>query len=161
MSLENARAHLAKYGLDGEIRSFSVSSATVPLAAAALGVEEARIAKTLSLHVGTELMLLVCAGDARIHNQKFKFRFSAKPRMLSPDEVESLIGHEIGGVCPFGVKEGVRIYLDNSLLRFESVFPACGESNNAIELSPNELFRVSGALEWVDVCKLPGEDTAF
>ena len=161
MSVENAKAYLQGYGLAEKIQTFAVSSATVELAAAALGVAGERIAKTLSLYAGERVLLIVCAGDARLHNQKFKFRFSAKPKMLAPEELEAKIGHQIGGICPFGVREGVEIYLDQSLLRFETVFPACGEANNAIELSPKELFEVSGAREWIDVCKLPGDDPAF
>ena len=161
VSVENARTHLQAYGLAANIQTFAVSSATVELAAAALGVEGARIAKTLSLYAGDKVLLVVCAGDARLHNQKFKFRFSAKPKMLSPEELEEKIGHQMGGVCPFGVKDGVEIYLDQSLLRFETVFPACGEANNAIELTPQRLFEVAKAREWVDVCKIPGEDAAF
>ena len=155
MSLENARAHLLEYGLDRKIRSFPVSSATVPLAAIALGVEEARIAKTLALHVGDTVMLLVCAGDARLHNQKFKFRFSAKPRMLTSEETEVLIGHRIGGVCPFGIKAGVQVYLDESLRRFTTVYPAAGSPSSAVKLTLDELETAARPLGWVDVCKLP------
>ncbi len=161
VSVDNAKTHLQAFGLAEKIQTFAVSSATVELAAAALGVAGERIAKTLSIYAGERVLLIVCAGDARLHNRKFKFRFSAKPKMLSAEELEEKVGHQIGGVCPFGVREGVEVYLDQSLLRFETVFPACGEANNAIELTPKRLFEVAGAKEWVDVCKLPGEDPAF
>ncbi len=155
MSIERAREHLRKFGVDGRIRELQTSSATVELAAAALGCDSRRIAKTLSFHVGDNVVLIVAAGDARIDNPKYKARFGTKAKMLAPQEAPELIGHAVGGVCPFGVKDGVEIYLDESLKRFETVFPACGSSNSAIELTLQELIEYSGSLGWVDVCKLP------
>ena len=134
---------------------FDVSSATVDLAAKAIGVEGARIAKTLSFKTPEGCLLIVAAGDARIDNHKFKETFHMKARMLTADEVLELVGHPVGGVCPFGCKEGVPVYLDESLRRFETVFPAVGSANSAIELNLDELFRYAKALAWVDVCKLP------
>ncbi|MBR1497011.1 MAG: YbaK/EbsC family protein [Oscillospiraceae bacterium] len=155
MSIEAAKAHLARYGLAEKVREFEVSSATVALAALALGVEEARIAKTLSFRRGEGCILVVAAGDARIDNRKFRDRFQCKAKMPAPEEAAELVGHAVGGVCPFGVREGVEVFLDVSLRRFDTVFPAAGSSNSAIELSPEELFRCAGAADWVDVCKLP------
>ena len=155
MSIERAREHLRKFGVDGRIRELQTSSATVELAAAALGCDSRRIAKTLSFHVGDNVVLIVAAGDARIDNPKYKARFGTKAKMLAPQEAPELIGHAVGGVCPFGVKDGVEIYLDESLKRFETAFPACGSSNSAIELTLQELIEYSGSLGWVDVCKLP------
>ena len=136
------------------ILEFETSSATVALAAAALGCEEARIAKTLSFHVGDRVVLIVAAGDARIDNAKYKAEFGQKAKMLAYDEAEPLIGHAVGGVCPFAVNDGVDVYLDASLCRFETVFPACGSANSAIELTPAELEKYASPLSWVDVCKL-------
>ena len=151
MSIERAREHLRKFGADSRIRELQTSSATVELAAAALGCDSRRIAKTLSFHVGDNVVLIVAAGDARIDNPKYKARFGTKAKMLTPQEAPELIGHAVGGVCPFGVKDGVEIYLDESLKRFETVFPACGSSNSAIELTLQELIEYSGSLGWVDV----------
>lgn len=155
MSLERVRAFLRPLGLEGRIREFDMSSATVPLAARALGVAEMRIAKTLSFQ-GTDggALLVVCAGDARIDNPKFKAAFGAKARMLSQEEALRQTGFAPGGVCPFALKEGVRLYLDQSLKRFDTVYPAAGSASSAVELSPTELERVSGG-QWVDVCRLP------
>ena len=153
MSMEKARKHLAAFSADGRILEFRVSSATVELAAEAAGCEPARIAKTLSFHTENGPILIVAAGDAKVDNQKYKARFSCKAKMLSADEVEPSIGHAVGGVCPFGVNDGVTVYLDQSLRRFETVFPACGTSNSAIELTIGELERFSGFADWVDVCK--------
>ena len=153
MSIERARAHLAQFGLAERIREFDESSATVELAAAAVGVEPARIAKTLSFMVGETPTLILFAGDARINNQAFKATFHTKPKMLSAEQAAELVGHAVGGVCPFGVNEGVDVFLDESLRRFETVWPATGSSNSAIELSCDELERVSGARGWVDVGK--------
>ena len=122
-------------------------------AAQAIGCEEGQIAKTLSFHVGDDVVLVVAAGDTKIDNQKFKARFATKAKMLSFDEVEGLVGHAVGGVCPFGVNDGVVTYLDVSLKRFETVYPACGSSNSAIELTPDELEKVSDCSGWIDVCK--------
>ena len=155
MSMERARAHLEKYGLAERIREFEVSSATVALAAEALGTEERKIAKTLSFSLGESAILVVAAGDAKIDNRKFKDLFGFKAKMLSHEEAVELVGHAVGGVCPFAVKEGVKVYTDVSLRRFSTVFPAAGSSSSAIELTCDELFEYSNAEEWVDVCKLP------
>ena len=155
MSIEKARAHLAQFGADGRILEFDVSSATVELAAHALGVEPARIAKTLSFKAGDGAVLVVAAGDARVDNRKFKDRFGMKAKMLTADEVLALVGHPVGGVCPFGINDGVPVYLDENLRRFETVFPAVGSGNSAIELTLDELYTFSKAADWVDVCKLP------
>ena len=153
MSIEKARAHLAKHGLEDRIQEFTVSSATVALAAEALGCEPARIAKSLSFEKGEGAILVIAAGDARIDNAKFKQRFGMKAKMLSAEKVEPLIGHGVGGVCPFGVNEGVEIYLDESLRRFETVYPAAGTPSSAVHLTLEELERASEAIDWVDVCK--------
>ena len=153
MSIERARAHLSKYNMQNRIREFDVSSATVELAAAALGVEGARIVKTLSYLVDGNAILVAAAGDIRVDNRKFKDTFHAKAKMLTPDEALSLIGHAVGGVCPFAVNPGVSVYLDESLKRFETVFPACGSSNSAIELTSPELEQYSGFTSWVCVTK--------
>jgi prolyl-tRNA editing enzyme YbaK/EbsC (Cys-tRNA(Pro) deacylase) len=153
MSVESVREYLKKFGADGKVMEFDVSSATVELAAQAVGVEPARIAKTLSFKKGDGCILIVTAGDAKIDNPKFKQFFSMKATMPSPEEVLELVGHPVGGVCPFGIKEGVPVYLDISMKRFETVFPACGSGSSAIELTCDELFEYSGAREWIDVCK--------
>jgi len=153
MSIERARAHLKKHGLEERIQEFTVSSATVALAAQALHCEPARIAKSLSFEKGESAILVIAAGDARIDNPKFKQRFGMKAKMLSAEKVEPLIGHGVGGVCPFGVNEGVEIYLDESLRRFETVYPAAGTPSSAVHLSLSELERASEALGWVDVTK--------
>ena len=154
MSIEKGRAYFRSLGMEERVREFDVSSATVDLAAQALGVEGARIAKTLSFRTEDGCMLLLAAGDARIDNKKFRDKFHFKARMLSAEEVPELVGHPVGGVCPFGCKEGIPVYLDRSLERFETVFPAVGSPSSAIELNLEELFRFSRAIEWVDVCKL-------
>ncbi len=154
MSIERARAHLSKWNAENRIREFEVSSATVELAALALGVDEARIAKTLSFKVHDEPVLIVMAGDARLDNAKFKAQFGTKAKMLAGPEVEPLIGHGVGGVCPFGVNPGVAVYLDRSLQRFDTVFPAAGTGNSAVELTCGELETISGGA-WIDVGKLP------
>ena len=141
--------------MEDRVLEFDVSSATVELAARAVGVEGARIAKTLSLKTPDGCMLILAAGDARIDNHKFKDTFHMKAKMLSADEVLELVGHPVGGVCPFGCNEGIPVYLDDSLKRFETVFPAVGSANSAIELNLDELFRYANALAWIDVCKLP------
>lgn len=153
MAFDIAKKHLEELGLDAGIQTFDVSSATVELAAMAVGCEPARIAKTLSFLVEGSPVLIVAAGDAKVDNQKYKAQFKTKAKMLSPEEVTSLVGHSVGGVCPFGVKEGVKVYLDESLKRFEEVYPACGSANSAVRLSIPELEQASGYLEWVDVCK--------
>lgn len=153
MSIERARAHLAKYGLEDRIRELTVSSATVALAAEALGCEPARIAKTLSFENGEGAILIIAAGDARIDNAKFKHRFGMKAHMLSAERVEPLIGHGVGGVCPFGIHEGIPVYLDESLKRFDIVYPAAGTAASAVMLTLSELERASEADGWVDVTK--------
>lgn len=153
MSLERAKNHLDKYGVADRIQLFDVSSATVALAAEALGVEEDRIAKTLSFRDGEGAFLIVLSGNARLDNRKFKDRFQMKARMLSAEDCEELIGHAIGGVCPFGVNENIPVYLDTSLQKHTTIFPATGTANSAIELTLEELFKVSEAIEWVTVSK--------
>ena len=153
MSIEKVKAYFAALGMEDRVLEFPVSSATVELAAAALGCEPCRIAKTLSFSVGGAPILIVTAGDVKINNAAYKARFGAKAKMLTPDEAVSLIGHAVGGVCPFAVNEGVTVYLDESLRRFETVFPACGSGNSAIELTIPELEKYSGYADWVDVCK--------
>ncbi len=155
MSLEKARECLRRFGAEERILEFDVSSATVDLAAAALGVDGARIAKTLSFKKEDGCLLVVAAGDARIDNRKFKDTFSCKAKMLTPGEAESLIGHSVGGVCPFGRNDGVPVWLDVSLRRFDTVYPAAGSASSAIELSLDELYAFSEASGWVDVCRLP------
>lgn len=155
MAIEKVREYFKTKGIEDRIQEFEISSATVALAAEALHCEESRIAKTLSFHIGERVILIVAAGDARIDNAKYKARFGTKAKMLSFDEAEPLIGHAVGGVCPFAVNEGVEVYLDVSLKRFDTVFPACGSSNSAIELSLEELEDYSGFIEWIDVCKIP------
>lgn len=155
MSIERVREYFKSLGIEERILEFDVSSATVALAAEALHCEGCRIAKTLSFHVGEEVILIVTAGDAKIDNAKYKAYFKAKAKMLSLEEAEALIGHAVGGVCPFAVNPGVKVYLDTSLKRFDTVFPACGSPSSAIELTIPELEKYSGYLAWVDVCKLP------
>ena len=158
MSIEKGRAYFRSLGIDDRVIEFTVSSATVELAAQALGVEGARIAKTLSFKTAEGCMLILAAGDARIDNHKFKDKFHMKARMLSADEVLALVGHPVGGVCPFGIDESIPVYLDVSLRRFKTVFPAVGSASSAIELDLDELYRYSNAREWIDVCKLPEEN---
>lgn len=153
MSIEKAREHLKKWGRDKDIIEFDVSSATVQLAALALNTEESRIAKSISLKGPTGAFLVVTAGDVKIDNQKFKQEFGFKAKMLTANEVKEMVGHEIGGVCPFGIHENVSVFLDDSLKRFDTVFPACGSSNSAIPMTCKELEEISGHVKWVDVCK--------
>ena len=155
MSIEKVREYLKPYQKDSQIQEFAVSSATVELAAQALQTDPARIAKTISLKDDDGCILVVAAGDGKIDNAKFKAEFHRKAKMLSADEVEPLTGHQIGGVCPFANPESARVFLDVSLKRFATVFPACGSSNSAIELTCEELFDISHAEKWVDVCKIP------
>lgn len=154
MSIEKGRAYFRQFGMEDRVREFDVSSATVELAALALGVEGARIAKTLSFKKDDSCILILAAGDARIDNHKFKDKFHMKAKMLAPEEVLSIVGHPVGGVCPFGINDGIDVYLDESLKRFETVFPAVGSANSAIELDLDELYKYSNAIEWIDVCKL-------
>ncbi len=153
MAIETVKAYFNQFGLADRIQEFTVSSATVELAAQALRCEPYRIAKTLSFMVDGHAVLIVTAGDAKIDNPRYKAQFGTKAKMLTPDEAEALTGHAVGGVCPFGINEGVTVYLDNSLKRFATVFPACGSSNSAIELSIEELEKYSGYTAWIDVCK--------
>ena len=152
MSFDKAISHLKKFGLDGRVKEFDVSSATVELAAKAVGVEPARIAKTLSFDVPDGCILIVTAGDMKVNGAKFKAEFDIKPRMLSLDNIEAKTGHKAGGVCPFGVDDGASVYLDVSMQRFDTVYPACGSANSSVRLSCEELFESSGAKKWVDVC---------
>lgn len=154
MSIEKVRTYLAQYGLDGRILEFETSSATVELAAAAAGCEPARIAKSLSFLVDGRAILVVAAGDAKVDNAKYKAQFGTKAKMLSPDQVTEMVGHAVGGVCPFAVNQGVEVYLDVSLRRFATVFPAAGSANSAVEFTCEELERYAQTDRWVDVCKL-------
>lgn len=158
MAIEKVREYFKAFGMEDRILEFDVSSATVELAAQAVGCEPERIAKTLSFMLPEGSILIVAAGDAKIDNRKFKDQFHTKAKMLTPDEVVELVGHAIGGVCPFGINEGVTVYLDESLKRFETVFPACGSSNSAIELTIPDLEKYSGYSAWIDVCKGWGEE---
>lgn len=153
MSIERVRPYLEEKGMADRIKEFDVSSATVELAAAALGCEGKRIAKTLSFMVDGSAILIVAAGDAKVDNPKYKAKFGAKAKMLTPDEAVELVGHAVGGVCPFAVNDGVKIFLDISLKRFDIVYPAAGSSNSAVELSIPELEMLCPGAEWVDVCK--------
>ncbi len=155
MSIEKGRAYFRQFGMEDRVLEFDVSSATVELAAQALGVDGARIAKTLSFKNGDGCMLILAAGDARIDNKKFKEKFHFKAKMLTSDEVLEMVGHPVGGVCPFGINDSIDVYLDVSLKRFETVFPAVGSGSSAIELDLDELYKYSNAKEWIDVCKLP------
>ena len=152
MSVDKVKQYFSKYGMESKVLEFEVSSATVELAAAALNCEPGRIAKTLSFLVGEQPILIVSAGDVKIDNSKYKKTFGKKAKMLTQDQVVELIGHAVGGVCPFAIKEGVTVYLDASLKKYETVFPACGSSNSAIELTIPEMEKYSGYKEWVDVC---------
>ena len=153
MSIERVRAYFAQVGLEDRVQEFDVSSATVELAAAALGCDGCRIAKSLSFLVGEKAILIVAAGDAKVDNGRYKAQFGTKAKMLTPEQAVEMLGHAVGGVCPFALNAGVTVYLDESLKRFETVFPACGSSNSAIELTIPELEQYSGFVAWVDVCK--------
>lgn len=154
MSIEKVRAYFRSMGMEDRVLEFPVSSATVELAAQAVGCEPGRIAKTLSFSVGGDPILVVTAGDTKIDNAKYKAQFGTKAKMLTPEEAVTLIGHAAGGVCPFAINAGVSVYLDESMKRFPTVYPACGSSNSAIEMTMEDLERHSGYLAWVDVCKL-------
>ena len=153
MSIEKVRSYFAEYGIEDRILEFETSSATVELAAKAAGTEPARIAKTMSFWVDGSVILILLAGDVKIDNSKYKAQFHTKAKMLAFDEVEPNIGHGVGGVCPFGINKGIKVYLDESMKRFETVFPAAGSSNSAIELTIPELEKYSNYYEWVDVSK--------
>ena len=154
MSIEKVKAYFKTLGMENKVLEFPVSSATVELAAQALGCEPCRIAKTLSFSVAGAPILVVTAGDTKVDNAKYKACFGVKAKMLTPEEAATLIGHAVGGVCPFAINEGVTVYLDESMKRFPTVFPACGSSNSAIEMTMEELEQHSGYEAWVDVCKL-------
>lgn len=156
MAIERVKEYFRQYQMEDRIIELTESSATVELAAQALGCEPARIAKSLSFMVNDAPVLVVCAGDVKVDNAKYKAQFKTKARMLTPQEAETLVGHAVGGVCPFGINEGVTVYLDDSLKRFTTVFPACGSGNSAIELTIPEMEQYSGYAGWVDVCKLRG-----
>lgn len=153
MAIELVREYFKEFGMENKIQEYESSSATVELAAIALNVEPARIAKTLSFKVEDGCILIVAAGDTKIDNAKFKQTFEVKAKMLPPEEVLEQVGHAVGGVCPFGIPTHINVYLDESLKRFDTVFPACGSSNSAIELTCEELFTFAKAVDWVDVCK--------
>ncbi|MCF7753950.1 YbaK/EbsC family protein [Paenibacillus xylanexedens] len=153
MAIEKVKDFFKQYGMDSEIIEFEVSSATVDLAATALDCEPERIAKTLSFMVNGQAVLVVAVGDAKVDNKKFKEYFKTKAKMLSPEEAIDMVGHAIGGVCPFAIKNDVSVYLDISLKRFETIYPACGSSNSAIELTIKQLEKYSSYSEWIDVCK--------
>ena len=153
MAVEKVKEYFRKYGMENRVQEFEVSSATVELAAEALHCEPCRIAKTLSFMVDGHPVLIVAAGDTKIDNPKYKAQFGTKAKMLTPDEAQTMIGHAVGGVCPFAINAGVVVYLDVSLKRFQTVFPACGSSNSAIELTIEELEKHSAAVGWIDVCK--------
>ena len=153
MAIEKVKEFFRQYGMEDRILEFPVSSATVELAAQAANCEPCRIAKTLSFLVDGAAILVVAAGDAKVDNPKYKAQFHCKAKMLSPEQAERMVGHSVGGVCPFAVQDGVQVYLDVSLKRFDTVFPACGSANSAIELSIEELERFSSCVCWVDVCK--------
>ncbi len=153
MSIEKAREYLKEYGLDGEIMEFNVSSATVSEAAKAIGCKEEEIAKTLSFIVDDKAILIVTSGNSKVDNGKYKAEFHTKAKMIPFENVEETVGHAVGGVCPFGINAGVTVYLDVSLKRFETVYPACGSSNSAIKLTPEQLEKITEHEKWVDVCK--------
>lgn len=153
MAFEKAKDWLKQWDLDTKVMEFEVSSATVELAALAVGCEPARIAKSLTFRVGEKAVLIVTAGDQKIDNHKYKAQFGTKAKMLTAEEVEQFTGHTVGGVCPFGVGEDVTVYLDESLRRFDTVYPACGSSNSAVRLTLAELEQCSGYAAWIDVCK--------
>ena len=153
MSIEKVREYLKQFNKENDIKELDESTATVELAARALGTEEARIAKSLSFYKGDGAMVIVVAGDAKIDNRKFKDYFGFKAKMLSPEDTEKFTGHQVGGVCPFALPDNVKVYLDGSMKRFETMFPACGSGNSAIELTLEELEKTSGSNTWIDVCK--------
>lgn len=157
MALEQAKTYLEEKGFGDRILIFEVSSATVELAAVAVGTEPARIAKSLTFMVDEQPVMIICAGDAKVNNSKYKGQFNKKAKMLTREEVNALIGHDVGGVCPFGIKDGVDVYMDVSLQRFDIVYPACGSANSAVRLTVGELEQLSGSKGWVDVCRIPEE----
>lgn len=157
MAFDKAKAFLDEAGFGDRVMVFDVSSATVDLAAVAVGTEPAKIAKSLTFMVEDKAVMVVCAGTAKVNNSKFKAQFHTKAKMLTYDEVHEMIGHDVGGVCPFGVNAGVEVYLDISLKQFDTVYPACGSDNSAVRLTPSEFESIAKPLAWVDVCKMPEE----
>lgn len=155
MSFEKAFKYLESKGMADRVMEFDVSSATVELAAAAVGCEPALISKSLTFMTADGPVMILCAGDAKIANPKYKAFFHEKAKMLSREEVSSLIGHDVGGVCPFGINDGIRVFLDESMKRFEYIYPACGSNNSAVKLTPDELETLSGSTGWIDVCSVP------
>ena len=155
MSIQKVREYFRQFGIENKVMEFTVSSATVELAAAAIGVEPARIAKTLAFMVKGHPILVVTAGDARIVNQKFRAQFDSRTELCPPEKAEALIGHDVGGICPFAINDGIPVYLDNSLKRFTTVFPGCGSASSGIELTIPELELYSSHAAWVDVCRIP------
>jgi prolyl-tRNA editing enzyme YbaK/EbsC (Cys-tRNA(Pro) deacylase) len=153
MTVEAVKEYFKQFGMQDNVMEFEYSSATVELAAQALNVIPARIAKTISLKTDSGCLLVVSAGDAKIDNIKFKAEFGIKAKMLSAEEVSLLVGHQVGGVCPFAIPENIQVYFDESLKRFETVFPACGSGNSAIELTCEQIFLYGKGKKWVDVCK--------
>lgn len=158
MAFDVAKKYLEEKGYGDRVMEFEVSSATVELAALAVGTEPERIAKSLTFIVDGKPVMILCAGDAKVANSKYKEFFHTKAKMLTFDEVHELIGHDVGGVCPFGIKDGVDVYLDESLKRFDIVYPACGSGNSAVKLTIPELEEVSGYKEWIAVCKYGEEE---
>jgi len=155
MAFDLAYEYLKQNGMADRVMRFSTSSATVELAAEAVGCEGARIAKSLTFMVSDAAVMIVCAGDAKVANPKYKAFFGTKAKMLTREEVSEYIGHDVGGVCPFGIRDGVKVYLDESLKRFDTVYPACGDAASAVKLTPEELETLSRSVGWVDVCALP------
>ena len=153
MSIEKVRAYFKTLGIEDRIQEFDVSSATVELAAQALCCDEARIAKSITMNVNGECVIIVTAGDVKIDNPKYKAEFSTKAKMLTHEQALEMTGHAVGGICPFALNDGCRVYLDESLKRFDYVYPACGSSNSAVKLTPDELEKYSLSIKWVDVCK--------
>ena len=153
MSIEKVRAYFKTLGIEDRIQEFDVSSATVELAAQALGCEEARIAKSITMNLNGECVIIVTAGDVKIDNPKYKAEFATKAKMLTHEQALEMTGHAVGGICPFALNDGCKVYLDESLKRFDYVYPACGSSNSAVKLTPDELEKYSHSIKWVDVCK--------
>lgn len=154
MSFEKAKEYLEKYNLEDRIQVFETSSATVELAAKAVGCEGKQIAKSMTFLVDDNPVMVIAAGDTKVDNSKFKAFFATKAKMLTPQQVDDMIGHSIGGVCPFGINDGVKVYLDEMLKRFDYVYPACGSSNSAVKLTVEELEQISQSIAFIDVCKL-------
>lgn len=154
MAIEKVKEYFKQFGMENRVLEFEVSSATVELAAQALGCEPERIAKSITMNVDGGGVMIIAAGDVKIDNAKYKAEFATKAKMLSPDEALDMTGHAVGGICPFAINDGCRVYLDESLKRFDFVYPACGSSNSAIKLTIEELEKYSGYIKWIDVCKM-------